>query len=708
MAGALRCAGLLVAVGTGVANLDWLQGAERPNVLIAISDDQSFPYASAYGCTGVSTPAFDRVARAGVLFTNGFAASPGCSPSRAALLTGLHCWQLEHAATHASWFPTRFTTFPERLQAQGYFVGHTGKGWGPGRHEGREHNPAGPSFSRLRHEPAFSGISATDYAANFAEFLKQKPAETPFCFWYGATEPHRGYERDAWRRTGKQLAEARVPGYLPDTPEVRADILDYCVEIEHFDTHLGRMLDLLEQQGELDNTLVIVTADNGMSFPRAKANCYEAGVHVPLAISWPERAPGGRVVDDVVGFVDLTATVLEASGVALGSIEPPLVGHSLLATLESEQSGTVDAARTGVFSSRERHSSSRYQNLGYPQRAMRTPQFLYIRNFRPDRWPAGAPETLSDDGRPRPPHSGYHDIDGCPTLSFLVENRDDPTLGRYLHLAVDHRPDIELFDIRQDPDCLTNLAGRPESADLEARLRRQFEDVLVRTRDPRQLDGGDIFETYRRYSGLRNFPPPADVVRLREDRERDGWRELFSGRDLTGWRASPPADSFEVVNGMILAHATSAQSHLFYVGDVAQADFRNFELLYDGLATTGSNGGLYFHTSFQEQDFPNDGHEVQLNSSHSNRTRTGSLFGVVDLPETAAVDNVFSTFHVTVRGRHVVIEVDGRKVVDYTEPEGYRHPRYTGRDISHGTFALQAHDPGSETYYRNIWVRPLP
>src|SRR5690606_24047948 len=127
-----------------------------------------------------------------------------------------------------------------------------------------------------------------------------------FCFWYGASEPHRAFEKGSWKKAGKSLDDIVVPPFLPDTTEVRADIADYLVEIEHFDLHLQRILETLAEAGELDNTLVIVTSDNGMAFPRAKANCYEDGIHMPLAIRWGDRARAGRTVDDLIGFVDLT------------------------------------------------------------------------------------------------------------------------------------------------------------------------------------------------------------------------------------------------------------------------------------------------------------------------------------------------------------------------------------------------------------------
>jgi uncharacterized sulfatase len=502
---AFGVAGCAEAKESAAAKRKW----KRPNILLAISDDQSWRHASAYGCKGIKTPAFDRVAKGGVLFTNAYAGSPGCSPSRAALLTGRNCWQIEQAGTHASEFPAKYACYPDLLETAGYFVGYTGKGWGPGNWKvsGRTRNPAGESFAKHKNETP-AGISDNDYAANFRDFLSQRPAGKPFCFWYGAQEPHRVYSKGIGLKQGKSLSDAEVPPFLPDTPEVRSDILDYYVEIAWFDMHLGRILEALEEAGELENTLVVVTADNGMSFPRAKANTYEYGVHVPMAVSWPAAAPGGRKVDDLVGFVDLAPTFLEAAGAELPNGDYPMAGQSLVNILTSKRRGRVDISRFAVFSSRERHSSSRYKNLGYPQRCMRSFEYLYIRNFEPLRWPAGDPRKYENDGTLGPMHGGYHDIDGCPTLDYLIEHRDDAAVSKFFHLAVDKRPAEELYDVEKDPGCLKNLAGEPAFAAVRKDLAVAFEHYLRRTGDPRILGTDDIFETYERYSPVRAFPPP--------------------------------------------------------------------------------------------------------------------------------------------------------------------------------------------------------
>lgn len=482
---------------------------KRPNILLCISDDQSYPHASAYGYKATQTPHFDRVANEGVLFTGAFAASPGCSPCRAALLSGRHTWQIENAGTHASSFPASYPSFQDLLEQAGYFTGYTGKPWGPGRWEDdRPRNPAGDEFNQHKGEPPLTGLRSTDYATNFLDFLSQRPEGQPFSFWFGASEPHRRFEQGSGLRAGKKLEDADPPPFLPDRPEIRSDILDYAVEIEWFDFHLGRMLNILEEMGELENTLVIVTSDNGMAFPRAKANVYEYGTHVPLAIRWGERVPAGRVVDDLVGFVDLSATILEASGVAdPGPGKPP--GRSILSLLESGEQGVTDPSRDAVYCARERHSSSRYNNATYPQRSLRTHQHLYIRNFKPERWPAGAPQKYDDENTLGPMHGAYHDIDASPTLDFLIANRDDAELGKYFHLAVDKRPAEELFDIIKDPGCLTNLAEAGEFDDVRKKLGARLEAYLEETGDPRLRGNGDVWETYKRYSPIRKFPAPS-------------------------------------------------------------------------------------------------------------------------------------------------------------------------------------------------------
>jgi uncharacterized sulfatase len=478
----------------------------QPNILIAISDDHSWAHTSVTGSPFVKTPSLDGVAQSGFMFANAYAGSPGCSPSRAALLTGRHHWMIGPAGTHGSSFPVHYETFVDVLEAAGYKVGFTGKGWGPGDWlgGGRDKNPAGVEYNELKlaARPK-TGISDTDYAGNFEQFLAERKDGEPFYFWYGAHEPHLRYAEEG--HPAERMATVEVPAFLPDTPDSRSMLLDYADEITHFDTHLGRIIASLEAAGELDNTLIIVTADNGMPMPRAKANGYDYGIHVPLAIHW-SGAPGeGKVVEAPIGFVDLSATVLAVAGL---EIPVGFVGESLLPLLEGEVD-ELDYERP-VFSGRERHSSSRYRNLSYPQRMMRQGSFLLVWTAEPSRHPAGQPQSIVD-GEPGPPHGAYFDIDDSMIKRELIARRDDEYIGRFFHLAVDKRPEWQFFNVIDDPECLVDLADAPAHASLFADYQRQLINTLTETGDPRATGNGQVWEDYPRLRGsMRYFPVPSD------------------------------------------------------------------------------------------------------------------------------------------------------------------------------------------------------
>jgi len=185
-----------------------------------------------------------------------------------------------------------------------------------------------------------------------------------------------------------------------------------------------------------------------------------------------------------------------------------------------------------------------------------------------------------------------------------------------------------------------------------------------------------------------------------------GWQNLFDGKTLTGWKASENKDTFSVRDGMIVAHGP--RSHLFYVGPVENANFKNFELKADVMTEPGSNAGIYFHTEYQQEGWPSKGYEVQVNNSHTDWRRTGSLYAVKDVNASPAKDKEWFTEHIIVQDKHIVIKVNGKTMVDWTEPEGFSLDKQPGRKLSSGTFALQGHDPKSVVYFKNIMVKPLP
>lgn len=497
---------LLGLILTSFQELDVKKKA--PNILFAIADDQSFPHASAYGQKVFLTPVFDKVAANGILFNNAFVAAPQCSPSRAAILTGRHIWQLEEAGTHGSYFPKKFPVFTDALEDAGYALGFTGKPWGPGNFKdaGWSRNPVGPEFNKRKFDKvATSGISATDYAANFKDFLTQKPKDKPFFFWYGGHEPHRKYEEGSGAASGLSDTDLKVPGFLADAGIVRSDILDYALEINWFDSQLGKMLQMLKEAGELENTIIVVTADNGMAFPYAKANLQEFGIHVPLAIAGPGINGKDRKVDDLVSLIDLAPTFLDLANVK--HIDG-VTGKSLLPIFKSSKSGTIDASRESVFSGRERHTHARTDNLGYPARAIRTKEYLYIKNFKPDRWPVGDPApdnsiAFTPTKGMKAIEEGYEDIDSSPSKAFMIEQKEVfPSLFKN---AFEKRESEQLYDIINDPYCQNDLSKSTKMKAVLQKLRKELAEKLRKEEDPRIIDGGDIFDSYPRFGSMRDF-----------------------------------------------------------------------------------------------------------------------------------------------------------------------------------------------------------
>ncbi len=474
-----------------------------PNILIAIADDQSFPHTGIYGFAETATPGFDYVAENGVLFQNAFVAAPQCSPSRAAILTGKNIWELEEAGTHASNFPSKFKVFTEVLQRQGYFVGYTGKPWGPGNWQitGRKQNPAGKKFNdQVLSETLTQGIRPINYAANFKDFFSQKSEDQPFVFWFGAHEPHRVYEYGTGVKAGKNINAVEVPAFLPDTELVRNDVLDYILEIEHFDNHLNQMISFLKEKGELNNTFIVVTADNGMPFPYAKANLQEFGTHVPLAISMPSGVKG-KVVDDPVGLIDLAPTLMDLVNTPSAM---NTTGKSLLAVLSKQEH---PPHREYVLTGRERHTHARPDNFGYPARAIRTKEYLYVHHFMPDRWPAGDPVPINAENDQRNSvkgfktlYPGFHDVDPSPSKDVVMDMKD----SLYFELAFAKRPQQQLYDIQKDPYCTQNVALLPEYKEVLFQLQHQLLYDLKEQGDPR-AGGNPIFDSYPRYSSMRNF-----------------------------------------------------------------------------------------------------------------------------------------------------------------------------------------------------------
>lgn len=500
----------------------------RPNILFAFADDWG-RFASAYARLdgpgtindAVQTPNFDRVADEGVLFRRAFVSAPSCTPCRSAILSGQHFWRAGRAAIlrGAVWDGSN-VSYPFLLRDSGYHLGETYKVWSPGTPGDAPYGAgkyayekAGGQFNQFsqnvtRMVAAGTSVEAAKQTlydqvlANFDSFLADRAPGQSFCYWFGPTNVHRKWVQGS----GKKLwgiepdaLQGKLPPFLADVPEVREDMADYLGEVQAFDAALGVLLKRLQETGELDKTLVVVSGDHGApGFPHGKCNLYDFGVSVSLAIRWG-GAQRGRTVDDLISLTDLAPTFLEVADVP---VPPEMTGRSLVDVLKSDQSGQVDLKRDAVFVGRERHvDSARADFAPYPQRAIRTEDFLYIVNFKPDRWPLGDPYRLDGDHPPSAveltenTHVSLADEDAGPSKAWLVGQRDNPKWRPLFDLAYAKRPREELYDLNNDPHQVRNVAAESSYADTRARLERRLMDELERTGDPRLRDEGRFFET---------------------------------------------------------------------------------------------------------------------------------------------------------------------------------------------------------------------
>lgn len=481
---------------------------ERPNILFIIADDISRTSMGAYGCNYIETPHFDRIAEEGVLFTNAYVTNPKCAPARACLLTGRYSWQLEEAANHQPVVPPKWKFYPDLLEETGYKIGFTGKGWGPGKYYG-EHNPAGWEYNDLKLDPPYSGINTKDYAANFELFLDENTEKKPFCFWLGTHEAHRAFEKDSYKKENMDLRQVEVQKFYPDNELMRGDLADYAVEVEYHDMIIGKALEALEERGLMENTLIVVTSDHGMPFPRVKGQIYDEGFHVAFAARWQNKIKPGRVVKDYINFPDVAPTFLELAGVEK---HEQMTGESFADILLSEKSGKLKQSRNFAVLGKERHDLGRMEgeqhSVGYPSRAIRTDQYLYVKNYKAHRWPAGDPEY------------NYMNCDGSPAKTYLTELLEsDEDYGYYL-LAFGKRPAEELYDMENDPDCVNNLAELPEFEKIKIELAEKMNSVLTRQNDPRVLGNGDIFDFYPHRDDPR-------LQRLYKDKYYNMWDRFY-------------------------------------------------------------------------------------------------------------------------------------------------------------------------------------
>jgi arylsulfatase A-like enzyme len=468
----------LVLGGLMFASARAAEPAAPPNILFCIADDASAHF-GAYGCTWVKTPNIDRLAQQGIVFENAYTPTAKCAPSRSAILTGRNPWQLEEAANHQSFFPANYKAFTESLSEAGVYVGAQGKFWGPGDAKTADGRP------RTWGLVTSGGNSQSDdQGAKFRAFLQSRPKNKPFFFWFGSTNPHRPYALDSGLAAGKKPADIQhVPAYWPDNDVVRRDMLDYAVEVELYDSQVGSLLKVLEESGEAPNTLVIVTSDHGMPFPRVKGHNYDLSNRVPMVARWPQgiKNPGRRVAD-LVSFIELAPTFLQLCGVERSkSGMAPIAAAGINDLLQNK----AEHDRSFVILGRERNDvrarPGTEAGLGYPVRGIRSGNLLYLHNFAPDRWPCGNVEL------------GLLDTDNGPTKALIEASGPQ---DRFWQFCFGKRPGEELFDLATDPDCVKNLAADPAYRATATALHDKLVAQLKLQNDPRILGQGDVFDNY--------------------------------------------------------------------------------------------------------------------------------------------------------------------------------------------------------------------
>ncbi|WP_010137145.1 sulfatase family protein [Ochrovirga pacifica] len=451
---------------------------KQPNILFVIADDMS--HTSIYGHKFVNTPNFDKIGQQGLVFNNMFTPSSKCAPSRAVILTGRNPWQLEAAANHQPIWPEKFKSFIEVLTENGYFSGFTGKGWNPGVHPvGR--NLTGKEYNKKKiDKKPLKGVALYDYTENFKDFIKDRPKNKPFFFWYGCKEPHRGYEYKSGVRLGKKIEDLKFqPSFWPANERVKNDILDYAVEVEYFDQYLGKILKHLEKVGELENTIIIATSDNSMPFPRYKGHPHEFSTRIPFVVSWSGKIKKpGRSCSEFASFIDIAPTLLEVSGIEqINSGMPKIQGKSLTDFFNNNVKG-----RNTVLTGRERNDMVRPNGWGYPVRSYHKGDYVYMHNFEPNRWPCGEEKT------------GYRDTDYSPTKAEIMK-LDKSNLFHQLNFG--KRPKEELYNIKKDPFCMNNLAADKKLSKLKKKMKTALFKELKTQGDPRMFGNGAIFNKAR-------------------------------------------------------------------------------------------------------------------------------------------------------------------------------------------------------------------
>ncbi|MGF1585979.1 MAG: sulfatase [Bacteroidales bacterium] len=427
----------------------------KPNIILFIADDMNWDDAGAYGNPHIRTPNLDRMAANGIKFTNAFLTISSCSPSRASIITGMYPHQTDAEQLHWT-IPADKITFVEKLRDAGYWTAQAGK-WHMG-------NAIMDRFDFLASEKAFMDASKdreipdllsddNSGAHLWISTLQHRPDDRPFFLWFAAIDPHRPYEENIISPP-HDPDDVIIPPYMPDTPDVRKDFALYYDEVTRMDDYIGQVMDELEKQGVLDNTVVLFISDNGRPFPRDKTTMYDGGIKTPFILQWPEVVKPGTVSSSLVSAVDIAPTFLRLAGIEPGD---NFIGEDfspILTVPEKE-------IRDNIFAQAHWHDHERMY------RAVRDKKYKYIRNFYPD-----LPNT--------PPADALKSY----TFAEMLRLKEASKLNQaQMNVFISPTPEEELYDTENDPFELDNLATDPEYGGILEKMQKVMKAFMDETND---------------------------------------------------------------------------------------------------------------------------------------------------------------------------------------------------------------------------------
>lgn len=485
------CRQLLLAVGLGV--LAAVARAEtppsvaarqvRPNIVFIIGDDISAEDLGCYGNPGIRTPNLDRLAAQSLRFDNGYLTISSCSPSRCSMLTGRYPHNLETAAELHGVLPPGVAMFPQLLREAGYYSAQAGK-----THFGDRWNElTGPAVAAFEVGGEGKEAAGPGGESQWVARLRDRPKDKPFFMWFASHDAHRPWGDNLFSGINRP-ADVRVPPYLVDTPETREDLARYYDEITRFDHHIGEVVEELKRQQIWDDTIIIVTSDNGRPFPHSKTQLYEDGIRMPLIVRWPQAGLQARQTASLASAIDVAPTVLELAGVPKAAT---IQGVSLVPVLK-DATATV---RDYVFAEHNWHNFMAHVRL------LRTGSLVYMRNAWPDL-----------------PLTGKRDDPSSEALRTARDAGRATPVQENIYIAP--RPAEELYDLATDPLQERNLIGTADATRV-SRMRALMDRWTAETGDSvpgvaeRTPADVDYATGLKKSEFWRGVPPGASTHALR-------------------------------------------------------------------------------------------------------------------------------------------------------------------------------------------------